>query len=181
MPNWCENQLTILCFDKETAEIVLDAICEQVELPDGSQERTLTFHKVLPQPDHIGNDTLITSSGMPDWWHWRNENWGTKWDVEQTTYPTVHSRADGKTEITFLFDTAWSPSLPVSEAIARKFPTTIVAHSYDEPGMDFGGFTVWADGKTTEDENGGSRSTTWADYADFRVDDVLAERQRADG
>lgn len=179
MPNWCENQLTILCFDKTTADAVVESICEQVEQEDGTFRPSLSFNKVLPQPDHISNDTLITT-GMPDWWHWRNQNWGTKWDAEQTTCPTVHSRADGKTEITFVFDTAWAPSLPVSEEIARKFPDTIIAHSYDEPGMDFGGFTVWADGKVTEEEDGGSRSTTWADYADFRVDDVLYDKQRTD-
>jgi hypothetical protein len=179
MPNWCENQLTILCFNNETAEAVLDAICERVDLPDGTQELTLTFEKVLPQPEHISDSTTVTDK-MPDWWYWRNQNWGTKWDVEKTTYPTVRLRADGKAEIAFVFDTAWSPSLPVSEAIARKFPNTIVAHAYDEAGMDFGGFVVWADGKMAEDENGGSRSTTWAEYADFRVDDVLHDKERGD-
>lgn len=189
MPNWCENELTILCFDKATADAVVESICEQVEQDDGTFRPSLSFDKVLPQPDHIGNDTLVSDSGMPDWWYWRIQNWGTKWDAEQTTCPTVHSRADGKTEITFVFDTAWAPSVPVSEEIARKFPNTIVAHSYDEPGMDFGGFTVWADGEVTEEENGGSRSTTWADYADIRMadyadirmHDVLYEKQRANG
>ncbi len=50
--------------------------------------------------------------GHFDWYHWRNANWGTKWDMQIShCEPNV-----------IVFDVPWSVPIPLLEALARKFP-----------------------------------------------------------
>jgi len=52
-----------------------------------------------------------------NWYNWNNDNWDTKWDA---CNPSLDSESD--TELTYRFDTAWSPASPVFEAMVGQFP-----------------------------------------------------------
>ena len=56
-------------------------------------------------------------SSFPDWYNWRCEHWGDKWNAQDTKVSRLESGA-----IELKFDTAWSPPVPIFEAIAERFP-----------------------------------------------------------
>jgi hypothetical protein len=58
--------------------------------------------------------------GYVDWYDWRCEHWGSKWNV-------CHYRHQGG-EV--WFETAWSHPWPVLEALSRQFPDCVLTVSY---------------------------------------------------
>jgi hypothetical protein len=155
------NEVVVKCPSMQVAQALLDQVTVQQEM-DGVVAKRLSFSKILPEPDYDGYKDQ-PSGGMPDWWHWRTTNWGTKWDVGECIVGL--NEADGHPEVVFSYDTAWAPSLPVSEELSKQFPDVMVVHSYDEPGMDFGGYTVFVGGDVSYEVEGGSRVCTWAEAA----------------
>ena len=146
MPNWCSNEVQ---FDGSEEDI---AKFKEECFSDHKGEAVLDFSKVLPEPDYdkpkkdgTHNDGVQTElhSVMPDWWTWRNDNWGTKWnlvpnhDGDLTAYLTVE---DGEDFIQLEFDTAWSPPNGIYEAIVDKYPDISVNWFYREDGVQMAGW-----------------------------------------
>jgi hypothetical protein len=71
--------------------------------------------------------------GATDWYNWQVANWGTKWDVDAN----LVSKSD--TELTYTFDSAWSPPIQFFVTASPKFPNLKFVLEYDEPGMCFRG------------------------------------------
>lgn len=69
---------------------------------------------------------------------WHTCNWGTKWNA--SFYGEEQFKRIDNTTITYTFDTAWSPPLPVVVAMSEKFKDMIFTLLYCEPMMDFSGF-----------------------------------------
>jgi hypothetical protein len=98
-----------------------------------------------PKKDGTHNDGVQTelSSVMPDWWNWRNDNWGTKWnlvpthDGDLTAYITVE---DSEGFIQLEFDTAWSPPNGIYEAIVDRYPDLSINWFYREDGVQMAGW-----------------------------------------
>ncbi len=67
--------------------------------------------------------------GFTDWYEWRLHNWGTKWNACNTLL------CDDMT--TIYFDTAWSPSVPVVQKFAEKYPQLKITHDYAEEQIAF--------------------------------------------
>ena len=146
MPNWCSNEVQ---FDGSEEDI---AKFKEECFSDHKGEAVLDFSKVLPEPDYdkpkkdgTHNDGVQTElhSVMPDWWTWRNDNWGTKWnlvpnhDGDLTAYLTVE---DSEDFIQLEFDTAWSPPNGIYEAIVDKYPDISVNWFYREDGVQMAGW-----------------------------------------
>jgi asparagine synthetase A len=146
MPNWCSNEVQ---FDGSEEDI---AKFKEECFSDHKGEAVLDFSKVLPEPDYdkpkkdgTHNDGVQTElhSVMPDWWNWRNDNWGTKWnlvpthDGDLTAYTTIE---DSEDFIQLEFDTAWSPPNGIYEAIVDKYPDISVNWFYREDGVQMAGW-----------------------------------------
>ena len=146
MPNWCMNEVQIDGNEEDIAKFTEECFT------DHKGVAVLDFSKVLPEPDYdkpkkdgTHNDGVQTElhSVMPDWWNWRNENWGTKWnlvpnhDGDLTAYLTVE---DGEDYISLEFDTAWSPPEGIYEAIVEKYPDLSVNWFYREDGVQISGW-----------------------------------------
>jgi hypothetical protein len=69
---------------------------------------------------------------FPDWYLWRCENWGTKWNALDTTFAR-----EGES-ILLSFDTAWAPPVPIFHEVARRFPNLRVEGSLIEEMYNFG-------------------------------------------
>jgi len=135
MPNWCNNSLTISHKDADT----LDNLMAQVRA-DGDER---LFQHIKPMPEELRDTT--SPSDSPNWYDWSVDNWGTKWDACSMDYEEY----DGI--VTFSFDTAWSPPLPVYEALA-DMGFEVQAY-YVEFGMMYAG--SWhcnADGEVSEEK-----------------------------
>ena len=136
MPNWCLNRLTIEHDDIEKVNEFVAAY-----------KRGETCEHYLPTPKN--EDGSLDD----DWWNYRVNNWGTKWDFgsgedeKDGLHPTVVDN-----QATMSFDTAWSPPIGLYERL--QLLGFKVEATYFEPGMAFAG--QWIDGDDQYYEAAGS-------------------------
>ena len=97
MPNWVRNKL----FIKGPSDMV-----KQCTLDIASEDEHISFEKILPKPKDIGDG----------WYDWCRENWGTKWDVNET-----YEDGDGY----IWFDTAWSTPHEIICELSIRYPELI--------------------------------------------------------
>jgi len=158
MPNWCMNKLTVSHEDKS----MLDKL-------EKAYRNDWTIETFYPTPRDPGDPTMMMGEGKPmskddspnnNWYLWRLQNWGTKWDVGcQDGYGLEPTRVDN--ELSMTFDSAWSPPLGFYERlVALGFD---VQASYFEPGMSFAG--IWDNG--TDDSYEGH----WGDFPESLRDE----------
>lgn len=119
MPNWVSNTVEINGTDKQIKEVIDFCLNEQGEVD---------FSTVVPEPE-----TFPKSEGsLPDWYIWRLDNWGTKWNA-------CESEADSDDGI-MSFQTAWSCPFVWFKKLSEKFKDVkICIQYYDEDiGSNFG-------------------------------------------
>lgn len=121
MPNHTSNILTV----KGPQEDV-DKFIEE----NKNEESNLTFEKSLPTPPESLQSSKIKNGVMPDWYSWRVDNWGTKWDcydVGAWANNTIH------------YYTAWSPATAFFANVSEKYPTLTFRHKFADEGGGFVG------------------------------------------
>jgi hypothetical protein len=143
MPNDCYNRLIIRSPDNtkieeaiaafkagkllnyfvpQPADLDQTSILDLIEPPNGSE------------PARIDPEKLAKLPKTPEWYTWRNEHWGTKWDIyNQFGYKRT------KTAVEFDFNTAWSPPIKAYEAAMADHGFEVEAE-YDEPNMLLSGY-----------------------------------------
>ena len=151
MPNWCDNQVTITG-SKSVTDKIEKIVREEENIDLSSKEKgesmgLLNF--MYPMPKELEDTTSPSSSakkpqpmvdGFDNWYDWRCENWGTKWEVNE--FYGVDRL--GETLITFAFSSAWSPPVGAYEKFLDKNQDCSLKAWYYEGGCDFMG--VWEDG-----------------------------------
>lgn len=148
MPNWCLNKLTVSHDDPAMMERFVKAYNEGK-----------LCNEFVPLPEDIGDD----------WYGWRVDNWGTKWDVgadvgtEKEEWYGLKATVVGN-EATCSFDSAWSPPIGLYKELELRGFRVIA--SYFEPGMSFCG--IWVDGNDLYTEYGDDKGLipvqVWEDY-----------------
>jgi hypothetical protein len=97
----------------------------------GNNDYEIDFQSIIPM------DEKLLEAGS-DWYNWRVENWGTKWNGYDGSFTDDFT--------IFSFDTAWSPPLPVIRKLAELTGETFILE-YIEEGMGFcGRYTAGKDG-----------------------------------
>ena len=140
MPNWCDNQITITG-DKS----VIDKIEKIVREEEKSDIGFLQFMYPCPKElesttaDGSKNKALMLKYGHSDWYSWKTDSWGTKWDVNE--FYGVDRQGD---VISFGFSSAWAPPLGAFEHFLSENDDCSIKAYYFEGGCDFAG--VWEDG-----------------------------------
>ena len=126
MPNWCTNKLVLLN-DKEGD--IITALKPFMVV--GEDNRTyFSLDKLKPMPDGV------------DPHEWRNENWGTKWDLDkpELTGDALH------------FQSAWTPPIEALKTLAASTGKTFRLY-YSEMGVGFAGIaTIYPNGEVEDDE-----------------------------
>lgn len=175
MANWCENDLVVKGKPKDLNEFI-----EFVKNPD----MTFDFNKIAPMPEvfkavvsgfttidgekfthwreHFVDDSRVlvgvkqeeldrwkAEYGHADWYSWSIVNWGTKWNANE---PILTARCAGS--IAYTFSTAWSPPLPIIQALAERFPKLKLSLKYYECGCAFKGYVKYAKGVLIEEGEG---------------------------
>ena len=137
MPNWCNNTIT-LTGPKEKITAIYNkakednALLQQLKPMPEALEGTTS-----PAPKEGKVQPLV--DGHDNWYDWRVENWGTKWDVD-ADYLEL---SDDGTTITGWFDSAWSPPIHAYEYFLTENEDCSISSLYYEGGMDFAG--KWED------------------------------------
>jgi hypothetical protein len=134
MPNWCDNDLFIYGSEQD-----LKKIKEQVTNEAGEFD----FGKIVPEPttpDYFKDN--LSSEDMKqhplNWYEWRIENWGTKWNARES----VITEVDETKTLQAWFQTAWSPATPITLALSKQYPNVVIEHKYIEEGMQFCGVLI---------------------------------------
>ena len=153
MANYVTNRL-ILGADKWTQ--IIDSCFENGQLDFGS---------LIPEPLRMyrGNISLDDKKDFPcNWYQWRIENWGTKWNAYNSAYQLYEGR------LIILFDTAWSVPYPFITAFANAFKVPF-EHAYFDEGSNFWGVEHWIfeDGTAHRSE---ARKSLDADYDRLRAE-----------
>lgn len=156
MPNWVFNTMNVA---GETEEV--KTFIEDMAKP------IPTF--VYPEGGHISKDgewkmedvvfsfwNIIAPTDLEayftgdTWYNWNNTNWDTKWDakLDEKNVDDLEQNHDafGTSNVTYRFETAWSPAMPVYRALAEKYPTLEFDISWEEE-QGFGAELTGLDGE----------------------------------
>lgn len=193
MPNHVTNHLTV---EGSTAEVnrFLAKAGEGAPGQRIGDPAEFSFYPFVPYPDdvnqegcsHRHNYLNYTEDDLKCWYPWNITFWGTKWgayDVSIDHSPgepdlVVLARAgleeepDRKTVIV-MFDTAWSPPVPVIEAISKQFPTLHLTHEWACEGGQTQGRSIYVNGKL--------RSEIHFDYGDDATPEFVEMHKRLRG
>ena len=174
MPNWCNNSITITGpADK------IKALWEQITFDPEDDEAGL-LNAMHPMPVEL-NDTTAPSEDGQDWYSWRVDNWGTKWEISTEGLEFLDN-GDGTASIEGWFDSAWAPPIGAYERFCEDNDDCSIEASYYEPGCDFGGF--YRNGDDIYFDNLQERleqpTEEWSpEFAEFEVEyDLLSEEWR---
>jgi len=158
MPNWCTNGLTVEGDPDKVQKFREDntyvEVGEDAGMASGDHRvLPLSFEAKYPTPRQadgklIGEGPKVTP-GMPDWYQWRIDNWGTKWDLTEET--DVEHDGD---YIHYSFDSAWGPPAIWVEKVAAEYPDLKFTIDFEEPGMNFWGVLIFEDGEMVSEEEG---------------------------
>ena len=134
MPNHVINHVT---FDSR-----FNKIQEYVKGENG----IFDFNKIVPMPDDVYASCEIECDGIPLWYDWSIENWGTKWNC----YEQEHSHNG------FQFWTAWSAPEQIFIALSRQFPNVTITVDFadEDPGGNNCGTFVLLGGDVQTFEQG---------------------------
>lgn len=89
--------------------------------------------------------------GAVDWYDWRCNNWGTKWNAAFTEIP-----CEGTADV--YFDTAWSPVIALMQELSKQHPECKFEYEYAEEQV------AYLTGKF-EIENGNASGEKYEEYS----------------
>jgi len=110
---------------------------------DSGRQWTLDLNKIIPMPPEL--EGTESPRDKPNWYDWRVENWGTKWNTYDPDLDPENPTDQ------FKFYTAWAPPIPCIVKLATLVKATLVLYYLDEGGGFIGKLTANPDG-THEDE-----------------------------
>lgn len=125
MPNWFYFTVNVSGEKKDVEQFVENVKGSEKYETEG---REFDFNHFIPQPDNIFRGGLslqdeekLNAAGIPHWYGWNNQNWGTKWNGVCDDFEMVS--VDGfPYEATYDLRTAWAFPLPVMSKMIDMYP-----------------------------------------------------------
>ena len=152
MPNYCNNNIRIT-----GPNSVIDKIEKIVSKKTDDDNGLLNYF--YPMPKELKDTTspnpkagtkkakaMKLKLGADCWYDWRVNNWSTKWDVTEIYGEASRTHiGDDESEISFGFDSAWSPPIGAYQYWISENSNCSIRATYYEPGCDFMG--IWDNGE----------------------------------
>ena len=185
MPNWCDNQITIT-----GPNSVIDKI-EKIVKEDSPEVENGLLQFFHPMPKELveteagpiaktkkeknARQVRKLEFGAENWYDWRVNNWGTKWEVCEFYGVDRQHLNDSPDEstISFAFSSAWSPPIGAYEQFLSDNDNCSLKAWYYEGGCDFMG--CWDNGDDDCYAPGDYKSTDdfWQDGVGSTLDDMF--------
>lgn len=145
MPNW------VIC------EITSKNLCSNNIFNDKGE---LDFNKIIPKPKCIEKrpekylipeaergeveNEVLEDRPWFNWYDWRWDNWGTKWNASDTYKFNKDS---------ICFKTAWYPPIKVMEALSKKLSRKIMKFHFVSEDYDGDHYILYKNGKIIAEKN----------------------------
>ena len=155
MANYCNNTLKVVGTKKDIDNFLMENTSVSSSYypnKDGKYELDveLDFEKVIPTPKKENGEDI------DNWYEWRLENWGTKWNVSSTFSFSVKrlSKEEDKVELFTAFETPWSPPHGIFNKLVDKYKDTTLelTMEYYEGGVGFAGECSATEGEIIEEK-----------------------------
>ena len=139
MPNWCNNTITLTGPKDKVKKIY-----------DEAKKEDCLLNLLYPMPSALEGTTSPAPKegkvqplvdGFDNWYDWRVQNWGSKWDVD--TDNLEYREEDDQGIIQGWFDSAWAPPIHCYEHFLTNNEDFSIKSYYYAGGMDFAG--LWED------------------------------------
>lgn len=122
MPNWTYISISATFKSPEDRISFLENVKGRKNTLDESD--LFDFNHFIPQPSNLYKENISHSQmeelkrkGIPNWYTWNTENWGTKWGACD-----VFIQHDELCHAIIQFNTAWSFPAPVIEKMYEMYP-----------------------------------------------------------
>ena len=156
MPNWCNNRLRVIGSKENIAKYR-----HLFLLPKKNEHgQQFSFACAVPQPENLYKNPLnwkkeieLTEQGIPNWYNWNINNWGTKWNAD--CYDIEENYGGETDHMIFYFNTAWSPPTQWFYKLCDQIEAgdLILEMFFSEIGVSFAGTLVYdQDGNIVEYE-----------------------------
>lgn len=157
MPNWCQNRLIVSGPREQVERFKTDnAVLEH--------QAVLSFGAMVPEPPE-GDPRRVSSDsceGGWDWYSWRVDNWGTKWDLASGTDLLEGDELqrmfgdelpeNAEHALAYVFDTAWSPPLEWFRRVVPVYRQVYFELAFCEIGNDFSGLVMGSGGEPGDEQ-----------------------------
>ena len=129
MPNHCDQQVTIT-----GPRALISQIEDNLKLGGASRKDARFCDLIAPMPFEMW--VAPDQGNVGAWYEWRNENWGTKWDVCAVEMGDIRLKLwnPPAAEIEFQCWTAWAPPIPIWDRLV-DLGCKVEADYQDEGGM----------------------------------------------
>lgn len=153
MPNHVRNVVKIKGIKTEKErDYLLNKLAVKMKSPEGelTGQWFIDFDLIIPEPrfkKDCPKDCIVNSSSHVEsvegrewfnWYNWHCTYWGTKWNAYDG-YTKV-----GKTQLTFVFSTAWSAPFPIYEKLAELGYDLDIRYADEDIGSNCGRVTYEA-------------------------------------
>lgn len=145
MPNYCENEISITGSEADINKFWKEnqkfSFSKYVKNKDKKYRKEVWDNMSLNEKNNWTFESWWYNIEIPNslsGYHWNQKNFGTKWIVTYTSSSFKMIRKS-KTNIKMYFDTAWSPSTPITLVMALKYPNLKFNHKYYEMGCAYKG------------------------------------------
>ena len=142
-----ENGIAVLLSQKYKDHSKIDEIMQYEWVKKDKTIKTREdLIKYLLQPTDYGDNSPVANLkeaqiaidnikkyGCKDWYDWRVQHWGTKWELD------ISDINIGKYDLTICSMTAWTPPLNGVTKISEDYPLLHFTVTYAEPGCGFQG------------------------------------------
>lgn len=162
MPNWVYNTLTIKGSEEEIATVkaqlgkpIQKRYANDKEVTSYSNP-IISFWNIIAPPDdkldeYFGTHGYANGEKQGEteynWYNFNNSKWGTKWDIavrDEDEYSDTSLEVELPTVLSYRFNTAWSPPLPVIEELSLQYPKLAITLEYEEE-QGWGGEILWTE------------------------------------
>jgi hypothetical protein len=145
MPNWTSNKLVV---KGPVKAIEFFKKCAEGEDDDNGRPFVFSLQSLVPMPKGLEGTDCPNKDGLPEWYHWHIEYWGTKWDVCE---PVLEKQTKSPASLTYRFNSAWCPPAIALETISALFPMLSFTLTYQNEDSDHESTVTF--GKVMEEES----------------------------